>query len=79
EVYGVAEGRLTVMKSDKDALIGFMFDISERKKTEEQLLTLQKQLEEYSYKDGLTGVANRRMFDMVLATEWANAQRSQQP
>lgn len=62
-----------------DALIGFMFDISERKKTEEQLLTLQKQLEEYSYKDGLTGVANRRMFDMVLATEWANAQRTQQP
>ena len=62
-----------------DALIGFMFDISERKKTEEQLLTLQKQLEEYSYKDGLTGVANRRMFDSVLATEWANAQRTQQP
>ena len=27
-----------------DSLIGFMFDISERKKTEEQLLTLQKQL-----------------------------------
>lgn len=62
-----------------DSLIGFMFDISERKKTEEQLLTLQKQLEEYSYKDGLTGVANRRMFDTVLASEWANAQRNQQP
>lgn len=64
---------------DVDSLIGFMFDISERKKTEEQLLTLQKQLEEYSYKDGLTGVANRRMFDSVLATEWANAQRTLQP
>ena len=62
-----------------DSLIGFMFDINERKKTEEQLLTLQKQLEEYSYKDGLTGVANRRMFDSVLATEWANAQRTLQP
>lgn len=62
-----------------ESLIGFMFDISERKKTEEQLLTLQKQLEEYSYKDGLTGVANRRMFDTVLATEWANAQRTRQP
>ncbi|WP_322979573.1 sensor domain-containing diguanylate cyclase [Pseudomonas sp. C11] len=62
-----------------ESLIGFMFDISERKKTEEQLLTLQKQLEEYSYKDGLTGVANRRMFDSVLATEWANAQRTLQP
>ena len=62
-----------------ESLIGFMFDISERKKTEEQLLTLQKQLEEYSYKDGLTGVANRRMFDTVLASEWANAQRTRQP
>ena len=66
-------------KGEVDSLIGFMFDISERKKTEEQLLTLQKQLEEYSYKDGLTGVANRRMFDSVLATEWANAQRTLQP
>lgn len=62
-----------------ESLIGFMFDISERKKTEEQLLILQKQLEEYSYKDGLTGVANRRMFDSVLASEWANAQRTRQP
>ncbi|MBF8160301.1 diguanylate cyclase [Pseudomonas mendocina] len=66
-------------KGEVDSLIGFMFDISERKKTEEQLLTLQKQLEEYSYQDGLTGVANRRMFDRVLASEWASAQRSQQP
>ncbi|HAP52755.1 MAG TPA: sensor domain-containing diguanylate cyclase, partial [Marinobacter adhaerens] len=45
---------------DVEALIGFMFDISERKKTEDELVALQKKLEEYSYKDGLTGVANRR-------------------
>ena len=62
-----------------DALIGFMFDISERKKTEEQLATLRKELEEMSYKDGLTGVANRRMFDSVLELEWSNARRSRQP
>lgn len=62
-----------------DSLIGFMFDISERKQTEQQLISLQKQLEELSYKDGLTGVANRRMFDSVLASEWASAQRSRQP
>lgn len=61
------------------ALIGFMFDISERKRTEQQLLQLQKQLEEFSFKDGLTGIANRRMFDSVLQTEWASAQRSGQP
>ncbi|WP_259755822.1 GGDEF domain-containing protein [Pseudomonas sp. GCEP-101] len=62
-----------------DSLIGFMFDISERKRAEEQLIMLQRQLEEYSYKDGLTGVANRRMFDSLLETEWGSAQRSGQP
>ena len=64
---------------EPEALLGFMFDISERKKTEEQLLQLQKQLEEYSYKDGLTDVANRRMFDRVLEQEWLEAKRNQQP
>ncbi|MEX1200935.1 MAG: sensor domain-containing diguanylate cyclase [Methylophaga sp.] len=64
---------------DVDSLIGFMFDISERKATEEKLLIVQKELEEYSYKDGLTGVANRRMLDSVLETEWHHAQRHQQP
>jgi diguanylate cyclase (GGDEF)-like protein/PAS domain S-box-containing protein len=64
---------------EPEALIGFMFDISERKKTEQQLLELQKQLEEYSYKDGLTEVANRRMFDTVLEQEWLDAKRNQQP
>ncbi|MBV6749957.1 sensor domain-containing diguanylate cyclase [Pseudomonas sp.] len=62
-----------------EALIGFMFDISERKKTEEHLIRLQKQLEEYSFQDGLTGIANRRMFDTVLAREWESAQRNQLP
>lgn len=62
-----------------DSLVGFMFDISERKKTEHQLLHLQKELEDLSFKDGLTGVANRRMFDSTLEVEWANAKRNQQP
>jgi diguanylate cyclase (GGDEF)-like protein len=62
-----------------EALVGFMFDISERKKTEEELLRLQKELEELSFKDGLTGVANRRMFDSILEIEWDNARRNHQP
>lgn len=62
-----------------DSLIGFMFDISERKKTEQELIRLQKELEELSFKDGLTGVANRRMFDMVLETEWLKARQNKQP
>jgi diguanylate cyclase (GGDEF)-like protein/PAS domain S-box-containing protein len=62
-----------------ECLIGFMFDITERKKTEEQLLVLQKQLEQISYTDGLTGVPNRRMFNTVLEKEWASAQRTKTP
>ena len=62
-----------------EALVGFMFDISERKQTEQKLLQLQKQLEELSYQDGLTGVANRRMFDNRLQMEWSNAQRNSLP
>lgn len=62
-----------------EALIGFMFDITARKKTEEELVRLQHELHELSFKDGLTGVANRRMFDSVLELEWANARRHRQP
>ena len=62
-----------------DSLVGFMFDISERKKTEEQVIVLQRVLEELSFKDGLTNVANRRRFDAVMEIEWANARRNRQP
>lgn len=62
-----------------EALVGFMFDISERKKNEEQLLRLQRELEDLSFKDGLTGVANRRRFDNALEQEWASAQRTGEP
>lgn len=62
-----------------EALIGFMFDISERKQTEQQLLDMQKKLEEYSYQDGLTGVANRRMFDQTLENEWIQAKHKKMP
>lgn len=62
-----------------EALVGFMFDIHERKRTELELVRLQKELEALSYKDGLTGVANRRMFDETLAEEWAGARRHRQP
>jgi diguanylate cyclase (GGDEF)-like protein/PAS domain S-box-containing protein len=61
------------------SLIGFMFDITERKKTEEALLVLQKELEDLSFRDSLTGVANRRKFDAVLENEWNEARRSTQP
>ena len=65
-----------VVRNDQgevEALVGFMFDITERKKTEEKLLALQKELEALSFKDGLTNIANRRQFDASLELEWAGA------
>ncbi|HEY4318813.1 MAG TPA: sensor domain-containing diguanylate cyclase [Herbaspirillum sp.] len=62
-----------------EALIGFMFDIDERKRNEAKLEALQKELEELSFKDGLTGVANRRRFDAMAAVEWNNALRQGVP
>lgn len=66
-------------EGEVEALIGFMFDISERKKTEEKLHALQKELEALSFKDGLTGIANRRRFDASLEVEWQTACNSRLP
>jgi diguanylate cyclase (GGDEF)-like protein len=56
-----------------------MFDISERKKAEDKILKLQEELETLSYKDSLTGVANRRMLDALLDVEWAKSRASRLP
>lgn len=66
-------------QGEPEALIGFMFDITERKKTEEKLLNLQKELEALSFKDGLTNIANRRRFDSSFELEWERAHNERQP
>ena len=60
-------------------LIGFMFDISERKQLEDELLEANNKLKVISYQDGLTGLANRRLYDKTLEEEWNRALRSQSP
>ncbi len=62
-----------------EALVGFMFDISERKKAEDKVVQLQEELHALSYRDGLTSLANRRMFDTLLEVEWAKARALRHP
>ena len=66
-------------RGDVEALVGFMFDITERKQAEQQLLALQDELERLSLRDGLTGVGNRRHFESGLAREWATARDQRTP
>jgi diguanylate cyclase (GGDEF)-like protein/hemerythrin-like metal-binding protein len=51
-------------------------DITTRKRAEEALEKFNHQLETLSNTDGLTGIANRRHFDKVLAQEYARHARS---
>lgn len=62
-----------------NSLVGFMFDISERKVNEDRIDELQKTLMALSYQDGLTGVANHRRFDELLAAEWEKSRATGAP
>ncbi|MFM2482123.1 diguanylate cyclase domain-containing protein [Celerinatantimonas sp. YJH-8] len=50
-------------------------DVTERKQTQQQLADAIMQLEEMSFMDGLTDVANRRSFDERLSQLWATHTR----
>lgn len=50
-------------------------DITERKKKEDSLRLQKDQLEMISLQDSLTGIGNRRYFDMAYAKEWNRSLR----
>ena len=58
-------------------LVYVMRDIADRKEAEEELLTAFRVAERLALVDGLTGLANRRLFDETLAREWQRSMREQ--
>jgi diguanylate cyclase (GGDEF)-like protein/PAS domain S-box-containing protein len=60
-------------------ILNIVRDISERKRSEQQLQDAYRAVEALALTDGLTGLANRRRFDQCLATEWRRGMRTRQP
>ena len=54
-------------------------DISERKRSEQQLREAYRAVETLALTDVLTGLPNRRRFDRYLATEWRRSMRDCKP
>ncbi len=76
------EVSLSKIKNQDDNLLGFSFilhDITERKLVEFELECMRLELEQLSFLDQLTGIANRRKFDVVLQQEWSRAARHNTP
>jgi len=48
-------------------------------RSQQQLQEARDRLEAISLQDGLTGIANRRSFDLALQSEWHRAMRAQHP
>lgn len=77
--YVWVEGSLRVYRDPATGIpIGFLNlvrDISERKRSEENLQSAYRAMESLVVVDALTGISNRRRFDDALATEWRRALR----
>ncbi len=72
----------TQFRDPTDDTIGVLViarDVTERKATQQQLADAIMELEELSFVDGLTKVANRRSFDEQLVKMWHAHIRDQEP
>jgi diguanylate cyclase (GGDEF)-like protein/PAS domain S-box-containing protein len=63
----------------RSEIVTVLRDISQRKVAEEELKVANERLRELAATDALTGLANRRSFDVALERECLRAERSDQP
>ena len=80
-VWLLSRGKVVERSADGRALrmAGTHMDVSERKRMDLELQRLNARLTELSTTDGLTELANRRLFDQTLQAEWARAARKRHP
>jgi diguanylate cyclase (GGDEF)-like protein/PAS domain S-box-containing protein len=68
-----------VATGEPKEIVGVLRDISQRKAAEEQLEAVNADLRSLAATDALTGLANRRSFDIALERECRRAARAGQP
>jgi diguanylate cyclase (GGDEF)-like protein/PAS domain S-box-containing protein len=67
------------LASELVGMVQHFKDITERKRYEDALKQANRELEQLAAADGLTGLANRRIFDERLHAEWMRMAREKQP
>ena len=70
---------LTLLVLLMEALFIFRPAVQAIAREQEQLAAANDELQRLSNQDGLTGIANRRLFDDFFIAEWQRAVRSEQP
>ena len=63
-------GATVIEYNGKPAIMGVIHDITEKKEIERQLVEANELLQKISNSDGLTGIPNRRSYDVKLQQEW---------
>ncbi|MDO6583406.1 diguanylate cyclase [Photobacterium sp. 2_MG-2023] len=87
KLFGAALGQQIVIKQSHEALTKLNAELEQRvhlrtqelQQTNKALEDANRRLEAWSMQDGLTGVANRRFFDLTLKRYWQVAKRKQLP
>ena len=76
------ELKLSQIRDGQGNMLGlsmFVSDISTRTRAQAALDEMNRRLEMLSYQDDLTGIANRRRFDLAIEQSWREARRQQSP
>lgn len=87
KLFGAALGQQIVIKRNHDQLTSLNAELEEHvlkrtrelQETNRALGDANQRLELWSMQDGLTGVANRRFFDLTLKRYWQKAKKKQVP
>jgi diguanylate cyclase (GGDEF)-like protein/PAS domain S-box-containing protein len=73
------QGEAVVENGKTVGLTGTLKNVTWRKQSQIELTIANEKLERMALSDGLTGIANRRLFDQTLQAEWLRGARSGKP